>query len=80
MPEWMRRVLSCKFNSACAAHDSAYSAGLMSREEIDRKFLKDMLILAGPNPFCVLMAYAYYLMARIGGKSRYQRSDIGKGV
>jgi hypothetical protein len=76
MPEWLRRILSVRFNPACSAHDSAYGAGLMTQEEADRKFLKDMKELAGWNPFWYLMAYLYYFAARSPfGRSRYASSE-----
>ena len=74
MPEWMRRLLSIRFNSACAAHDSAYQAGLVSKRESDRKFLSNMIGLAGWNPFWYLMAYVYHWAALTFGGSRYTSS------
>lgn len=78
-PEWVRAILSVRFNPACAAHDNSYEAGLRSREEIDEQFLDDMLVLAGWNPFWILVAYAYYAAARIGGGSRYDSYRDGEG-
>jgi len=71
-PEWMRRILSVRFNLACAAHDSAYAAGVDSREAIDRKFLSNMLELAGWNPFWILMAYLYFAVALAFGRGQYR--------
>ena len=75
-PEWLRRILSVRFNLACAAHDASYEAGGAPKEAIDRKFLSNMLQLAGWNPFWIMMVYVYYAVARLFGRCRYQeRSD-----
>lgn len=76
-PEWLRRVLSTRFNLACAVHDDAYGVGALPREEIDKKFLENMLELAGWNPFWILTAYLYYAVARVFGPLRYGGSSDG---
>ena len=72
-PEWLRRILSVRFNSACRDHDDAYGDAVLPQKVIDKKFLADMLRLAGWNPFWILVAYFYYAVARIFGHWRYPK-------
>lgn len=60
------------FQSACAWHDKAYSTSSwaenhLTREQVDRKFLEMMLLIAGWNPFKRARAYFYYWLARAFG-------------
>ena len=74
-PEWLRRILSVRFNLACAAHDIAYEKDGLSKKEADQQFLSNMLELAGRSPFWILMAYVYYAVARAFGHLRYGSRD-----
>lgn len=60
------------FVDACTWHDKAYLKDSwhqhkMSRLEVDRYFLRQMLRLAGRNPFKILRARFYYVCARMFG-------------
>jgi hypothetical protein len=68
LPDWIKRILSYKFNASCRVHDLDYRApAKYTQYEADRRFLDNMLKQAGWNPFWIMMAYAYYWMTRLMG-------------
>lgn len=61
------------FFDACRWHDDAYVRNSwhqynLKRKETDLYFLKQMLSIAGDNPFLRARAYLYYRLARIFGR------------
>lgn len=60
------------FKSVCSFHDRMYvlkeeGKQPMSRKEVDKRFLKGMLILAGNNILYKTQAYIYYGITRALG-------------
>lgn len=72
MPEALRRVLSVRFNPACAQHDRDYQSGEGGRAEADARFLDHMLELADGSWWWRFLAHAYYRAARLFGASRWR--------
>lgn len=68
MPEWLRRIGSCKFNASCRVHDMDYATHKYSRDEADERFLQNMLKQADGSIFWSGIAYLYYWLARFAGK------------
>lgn len=70
--------LGFEFGDACEAHDHCYNTCGASKQDCDRKFLKDMRdkchsyqpALANPG-FCRLLAYTYYQAVNWGGGRAY---------
>lgn len=66
-------IVPSRFQDACDWHDRAYSEnsyhqGALSREYVDRFFLRQMLLIAGRNPLRIAQAWAFYWIARrLGG-------------
>jgi len=61
-----------KLLDACAFHDKAYTEGSwhqknLTRLEVDKWFLKQMLVIAGDDPTRILRAHAFYRIARFFG-------------
>jgi len=60
------------FIDACKWHDSAYvdkenKKSILSRKQVDKQFLTQMLLIAGDNRVLRARAYAYYYAARLFG-------------
>lgn len=65
---------ACKrFKGPCSWHDRMYvlkeeNGQPLSRKEVDKRFLRAMLIAANKNPYYVAKAYMYYGLTRaLGG-------------
>jgi hypothetical protein len=62
------RVAGVDFTAACQRHDRFYdSPGGLSRSEIDKMFLNDMLNAAGGNVAAQAAAYGYYSAVSLFG-------------
>lgn len=63
-PRWIRRILSIHFNEACYVHDLDHNNG-EDLKKADLRFLDNMQMIAGLNPFLRLQAWVYYFAVRI---------------
>lgn len=60
------------FSDSCTWHDKSYMAkeakkSMLSRRQVDRQFLRQMLLIAGDNRKLRARAYFYYYAARLFG-------------
>lgn len=74
-PDWLRRILSYKFNESCKIHDQDYSSGKLTKEEADQKFLENMLKQAEGSSFWTSMAHAYYRATKMFGSFSWKKDS-----
>ena len=65
-PQWLRKILSKKFNAACEFHDKGYSLGA-DRWKSDKCLLAEMIVVSD-STIDVLRAVLYYLVVRTFGR------------
>lgn len=73
MPAKLRKLVSNKFNASCKIHDLDYDSMKYSRKEADYRFLLNMKKQAKNNILFKIVAYAFYLMVRIGGSISWKK-------
>lgn len=75
MPKFIRRIVSCPFNSACELHDLMYESKYVSRHDADYIFLDNMLKIARGRFIVELYACTLFIAVRIGGKISWKKSE-----
>lgn len=74
-PEWLRKLMSYKFNASCLIHDLDYRPNTkFSQLQADLRFLEHTLRQAKDSKFWVVMAYVFFFVVRIMGKKAYKGS------
>jgi len=73
MPEFVQRLLSCPFNTACELHDMMYKSKYVSQQEADIIFLEECLKIARGRFFLEVYACVLFILVRIGGKISWDK-------
>ena len=74
-PEWVRRILSIRFNASCKVHDLDYATTRFSREEADARFLLHTIRQAKSSIFWKVVAIIFYISVRLMGKLSWGKKD-----
>lgn len=65
-PKWLTKLISRTFNKPCQIHDLNYKVCKLTRKEVDKIFLDDMLDIS-KNRQEIFWAYVFYGMVRVFG-------------
>lgn len=74
-PEWLRRILSYKFNASCKVHDLDYGTHRFSRHDSDMRFFGNMIKQANGSLFWEIVAVIYFMTARICGGKHWEDDE-----
>lgn len=66
-PEWLKKILSYKFNASCKIHDLDYTTTKYTRKEADVRFLYHMMRQAEGSILWESMAILYFMIVRFFG-------------
>lgn len=76
-PEWLKRILSKKFNDACAYHDEQYEKQNLPKDYIDDVWLGMMIDRSGTK-WDLVVAYTFFSIMVIFGWTSWHRNKIRK--
>ena len=68
MPSFLRKIVSCPFNQACAKHDQLYASKEVSRQEADLVFFEECIIISRGRWLLEVYACVLFILVRAGGK------------
>lgn len=74
-PKWLKRVLSKRFNGACAVHDYEYRLQEIGKWESDEKFL-DAMIQMSESRKELIQAYLFFIMVKCFGWFSWHKNKI----
>jgi hypothetical protein len=76
-PEWLRKILSIKFNASCKIHDMDYNKkSPYSKLQADLRFLEHCIRQAQDSKFWLFMAYLGFFIVRFLGDKAYKGKKL----
>jgi hypothetical protein len=74
MPKWLKRILSYWFNDECGIHDKVYAEGVLTKDECDFLFFKNLINKSNKSFIKSFISFIFFWVAYKYGQDSWDRN------